>query len=92
MRKTKTEITIQTEEVLIVRASRRASRTPCRQCSGETWMVTPEEAMALAGENAREIYRWVEAGWVHYTEMPGGSLLVCPDSILRLATTVDRLD
>lgn len=52
-------------------------------------MVTPEEAMALAGENAREIYRWVEAGWVHYTEMPGGSLLVCPESILRLATIVE---
>lgn len=92
MRKIKTEITIQTEEVLIVRASRRASRTQCHQCSGETLMVTPEEAMALAGENAREIYRWVEAGWVHYTEMPGGSLLVCLDSILKLAVKAELSD
>ena len=55
-------------------------------------MVTPEEAMALAGENAREIYRWVEAGWVHYTEMPEGSLLVCPDSILKLAVKTELSD
>ena len=85
MKRIKTGITIRTEEVLIIRASRGASRTLCRECSGETLMVTPDEAMALTGGSAREIYRGVEAGLVHYTEISGGALLVCPDSILRLA-------
>jgi len=55
-------------------------------------MVSAEEAMALVGTSAREIYRWVEAGWVHYTEMPGGLVLVCPDSILKLAIKSGRSD
>jgi hypothetical protein len=48
-------------------------------------MLTTEEAMLLAGTSARAIYRWIEAGSVHYLEMAEGSVLVCPDSILKLA-------
>ena len=85
VKKTKTEITIRTDEVVILRANRRESRISCRQCQGETLMITPEEAKALANTSAREIYRWVETGQIHYTERPDGSLLLCPDSILRIA-------
>jgi hypothetical protein len=48
-------------------------------------MITPEEAKELANTSAREIYRWVETGQVHFTESPDGSLLLCPHSILRIA-------
>ena len=85
MKKTRTEITIRTDEVVILRANRRDSRISCQQCPGETLMITPEEAQALANTSAREIYRWVETGQIHYTERPDGSLLLCPDSILRIA-------
>jgi Domain of unknown function (DUF4124) len=84
VKKTKTEITIRTDEVVILRTNRRESRISCQQCQGKTLMIKAEEAMALAHTTAREIYRWVETGQIHYTESPDGSLLLCPDSILRL--------
>ena len=84
VKKTKTEITIRTDEVVILRSNRRETPISCRQCQGKTLMIKPEEAMALAHTTAREIYRWVETGQIHYTEASDGSLLLCPDSILRM--------
>jgi len=84
VKKTKTEITIRTDEVVILRTNRRESLISCQQCQGETFMITPEEAKALANTSLREIYRWVETGQIHYTESPDGSVLLCPDSILRM--------
>jgi hypothetical protein len=44
-------------------------------------MIAPEEAMAVAGVSSREIYRWVEAGRVHFLETSEGFLLICLDSL-----------
>jgi predicted site-specific integrase-resolvase len=46
-------------------------------------MVTTDEAAILARVSARTIFRWVEAGRVHYTETPEGLLLICPDSLAQ---------
>ena len=54
-------------------------------------MITPEQAALMTRTNIRAIYRWLEAGRVHYAETPGGSLLVCPDSILKLAFNPDKV-
>jgi hypothetical protein len=35
----------------------------------------------LAGVSAREIYRRVEIGRIHFTELSMGSLLICLNSI-----------
>jgi predicted site-specific integrase-resolvase len=43
-------------------------------------MVSPDEAAALVQASPRIIYRWVEAGVVHFTETPEG-LLICLDSL-----------
>jgi len=48
-------------------------------------MVAPEEAAALARTSTRTIYRWVEAGLLHYVETPGGGLLVCIHSLIAQA-------
>ena len=84
MNKARTQITVRTDEVLIIRTTRVGSRTPCPECTGATLLVTTEEAIALTSVSSREIYRWVEKGWVHFAESPAGALLVCPDSILKL--------
>jgi excisionase family DNA binding protein len=44
-------------------------------------MVTPDEAARLAGVTTRTVYRWIEAGKVHFAETPEGLLLVCPNSL-----------
>ena len=40
-------------------------------------MLTPEEAARLTGASTRDIYRRVEAGLIHFTEIPEGGLFVC---------------
>jgi hypothetical protein len=44
-------------------------------------MVTPDEAVVLAGISARAIYRRIETGKAHYTESGDGFLLVCLESL-----------
>ena len=48
-------------------------------------------AVAEAGYQRESDLSVVEAGWVHFTEI-SGSLLVCPDSILKLAIKSGRSD
>jgi len=45
-------------------------------------MFTPEVAARLASVSQRTIYRWIEAGSLHFTETPDGGLLVCQASLL----------
>ena len=84
MKKITTEITVETEEILIIRRRGSAARPYCRSCREQTRMITIEEAMALASGSLRAILRRVEAGEIHYEETAGGLLLVCPTSLLRL--------
>jgi hypothetical protein len=44
-------------------------------------MISPDEATAVSGRSTREIYRWVEAGRVHYFETPDGFLSICLRSL-----------
>ena len=76
----RTETTIETHEVWVVR---RRSGGPawCEECAGQRGMLTPEEAATLARVSPRAIYKWVEAGRLHFTETADGALLVCPASL-----------
>jgi hypothetical protein len=44
-------------------------------------MITPEQAACLSGLAPRAIYRRVENGELHFTEIDSGGLLVCADSL-----------
>ena len=44
-------------------------------------MLTPEEAARLACVSPRTVYRWVEAGRLHFSEMPDGGLFICLASL-----------
>jgi hypothetical protein len=43
-------------------------------------MVLPEEAARLWGVDVRTVYRWPEAGTVHFLGVPGG-VLACLNSM-----------
>jgi hypothetical protein len=43
--------------------------------------VLPEQAAILTGISAREIYRRLEIGRIHFTETSLGSLLICLNSV-----------
>lgn len=77
-RKRRTEITIETHQVLVLHRRHNFNRTICLQCaSGSAPLFTPEDAGAFAGVSTRTVYRWVEAGRVHFTETNDGRLFVC---------------
>jgi hypothetical protein len=40
-------------------------------------MFTPDEAAVFAHTTARDIFRRIESGDLHFTESDGGGLLVC---------------
>lgn len=81
IRKKKTRITIRSEQVFVIRRAGRNLTAWCTECDSLVNMIGPEEAMAVSGVSSREIYRWVEAGRVHFLETPEGFLLICPDSL-----------
>lgn len=79
----RTEITVRTAEVYVIKQSRRTTPAWCAQCREWVQMVRPDEAVALVGTTSRLIHRRVENGTVHYTETPDGFLLICLKSLGR---------
>lgn len=78
----RTETIIETHEVWVIR--RQGSAGPaamCATCEARPPMAKPAEAARLAGVNTRTVYRWVEAGRVHFIEVPEGDLFVCLASL-----------
>jgi hypothetical protein len=82
----RTEVTIETDEITIIRRQGECRSIACRRCGDEMAMVAPERAAAMFLTSVRAIYRWVEEGVVHYDETRGGWPVVCRDSV-RAAVT-----
>ncbi len=77
----RTEITIETDEVFIIRQSGRVIEGWCRECAEVVEMITPDEAVIASGLSARALYRRIEEGRLHYTETDEGFLLICLKSL-----------
>jgi putative AbiEi antitoxin of type IV toxin-antitoxin system len=75
------EITVETDERFIVKGLGGSLPAWCPECAGQ--VITPQEAVAVAGISSRAIHRLVESGAVHFTETPEGVLLICLSSLLR---------
>lgn len=61
----------------------RLFQTWCADCAGPSVMLAPEQAATLAGVSQRTIYRWVEAGQVHFVESVEKGLRVCAHTLFR---------
>jgi len=44
-------------------------------------MVSADEAAVIARVSPRTIYRWIEAGEIHFEESSEGLMLICPNSL-----------
>jgi len=83
VKRSKTEITIETRRVLLNQASQKTQW--CAVCADSAPMVTPTEAAGLVGVTPRAIYRWIESDRLHFTEAADGSILICVPSLLTSA-------
>jgi hypothetical protein len=86
-KKRRTEITIETERLLLLRDSSRSLFLWCDACCAQVRMLTPEEAASTAQVSVRAIYRRVEAGELHFIEMPEWPVLICANSVLNQQST-----
>ena len=76
----RTEIVIETHEVLILRRAGGGLRL-CGRCAEAAPMVTPREAAARRDVSQLTIYRWVDGGRTHFQETADGGLFVCLASL-----------
>jgi hypothetical protein len=79
--KRRVEITVETERVLLVRGRSVSFTAWCPGCEARVRMVTAGEAAHLSELSAREIFRRVESGALHFAETAEGELLVCRESL-----------
>ena len=75
------EVTVETDEIAIIRGLQDKVLTLCPECAKTVVMITADQAAMVACTTTREIYRRVEEGSVHVVETPEGFLLVCPRSL-----------
>ncbi|HSE98203.1 MAG TPA: hypothetical protein VLD57_08065 [Blastocatellia bacterium] len=76
----KTEINLEIEEAIRIRTPNYLI-TECPRCRKQVRMVPANEAAIIAGSTARDIYRLVEAGSIHFIEDQAGLLYVCLESL-----------
>lgn len=77
----KTEISIEFEEVVLIRNREHPVVAWCTGCHQRVSMLVAGDAARAAGVSARALYRLVETGRIHFTEAQDGSLLVCANSL-----------
>ena len=85
----RTEITIETHEVMVIRHRGKIPKPSCVKCGAQAVMLTLDEATVLFHQTTRQLCRLVEDGKVHFTETARGSLLVCPESLAQWSLLSD---
>lgn len=83
--KSRTEITIETDRMFIIRRRRLLTQAWCAACSEMVKMAALEDAAKLVRMRSREVYRAVEAGKLHFIETSEGRLLICFNSLALIS-------
>ena len=78
----RTEITIETREIVVIRRSRNLPLAYCPACGDSVAMASAPQAAAIGGVVARVIRERVEQDTVHHVETPDGRLLICLNSLM----------
>jgi hypothetical protein len=84
--KVTTEVTIETDEVWVIRSSASRGAVWCTECGDQVPLLTPAETTDFAHMSAAAICGLAERGTIHYTRTPEGALLVCIRSVMRYLT------
>jgi hypothetical protein len=90
MKKRTARITVETERLLVIHRSKTSFDGWCGQCQAEVSLLGLEGAAALAGASQRAIFRWAEAGEIHFIETEDGKVMFCLNSISRHRTLKPR--
>ena len=83
LRKRRTEIAFELEQTIIVKRRSGSASGWCNDCELEVVMITPDEAASITSMTTRALYRSVDAGIIHFTEMEGGLIRLRLPSLLQ---------
>jgi hypothetical protein len=72
---------VEQDEIILVRRRRGAVRMWCKQCGEQVSMLRVEDARTVGETTSRTIYRWIEAGKLHFAESDEGLVLICAQSL-----------
>jgi hypothetical protein len=84
MKTRRTEVTIEVDEVWIIRRPDCNDPLWCPACSKQTTVISPANAALLTGLKLLDIYRLIETGRIHRTAMAEETVLVCFTSLMKL--------
>ncbi|SRR5258708_22277678 len=87
--KRQTEISFETEEVLLFK-SRRIIAGFCVQCNAPAQMLPVEAAAMLCGVTEREIFRLIETAAIHFVEAE--RVFVCRNSLGNMSEPTANAD
>ena len=89
--KKETEITVETERILVIRRRYRAIEVWCDSCGEQVVMIRPDQAAAVSGQSLRAIFGDIERATLHFMEQADGMLLICLPSLLNQNSRRDWL-
>ena len=78
---------VQERQLVIINRPFVSPQRRCARCSDPSGMITPDEAAALCEVNTRTIYRWLETGSIHFSEIVSEGLLICLNSLAATNTS-----
>ena len=81
----RTEITMETHELTIIRFSRSQKRFFCETCAAHVSPLKVGQAALALSLSETAIFRLSESGQIHSAETTAGSLLLCGKSLAALA-------
>ncbi|MBC7929844.1 MAG: hypothetical protein H7Z38_04675 [Rubrivivax sp.] len=81
--KRRTEITIETERVVMLEGGREDVVQWCEKCGAESRLIAPDTAATLLGVHPQVILRWAEAAGLHFAGGADGAPLLCLNSLPR---------
>ena len=83
MKGRKTEITVETYEVLVISGHGSLSYRWCASCGRQVAIISLNDA-CMSGLSIEAIQRLVDTGRIHSIETVGGSSLICLNSLIQI--------
>jgi hypothetical protein len=68
-----------------------ATKCFCARCKKDVNFLPISTAIRLAAISRSTLYYWMEHGWIHWSELRGGHRVICPESLNRALTPVEKL-
>ena len=82
-KRTTTEITVEMDELVVIRSRDRFTCGHCELCSAMVQTVTFAQAASISGVSDLEIARQIKRRILHPTEARDGRVLICLNSLLK---------